>query len=227
MENHSREKDSQVNHSQVNHSQANQVHLLFNYFKLNSGLALSISYLLLTLCGLFYSVALYREFEINILQFAEISDLLIVGISDPMAIVMFGGGLLVAFSTDRLYSYSRKVREKWLGKPKAFKRTIILLLNYVPKEPIGLLSGLIFVFITYGFLFVTLFAEWRADEIKEGNGELYSIIDETSSRPQEFVLLGTTTNYVLLYDPKPLQIQIIPVDKIVRMNPILNKPEGE
>lgn len=82
MENHSQTNPNRENYSKTNHRQEKQIHLLLNYLKLNPGLAISISYLLLTLCGLFYSAAYYQEFNINILQFVEISVLLNIGIND-------------------------------------------------------------------------------------------------------------------------------------------------
>lgn len=198
---------------------------MLEYFRHNPGLMLSVSYLMLTLCGIFYSKAFYDEFGINILKFADISDLLIVGISEPRALIMLGGGLLMAYGTDRLYQYSYDVQMRWRPKPKSIKRAIILHVNYIPKHQLTLLTGLVALFIVYGWIFVTLFAQSRADEIREGNGEEYRVFSEDWDMQQKLVFLGTTTNYVMLFDLKGDKPVIIPVESVKRLMPVIAKPE--
>lgn len=197
--------------------------LLLEYFRRNPALMLSVSYISLTLCGIFYSKAFYKEFDIDILQFAEISDLLIIGISEPRALLMFAGGLLMAYGTDRLYQFSYDIKMKWHPKPKSFKRTLILYANYIPKHELTLLSGLVALFVVYGWIFVSLFAQWRADDIRQGNGEYYQIFGELHKTEQTMVFLGTTTNYILLFDDKIKKTVITPVENVTKLMPI-DKP---
>jgi len=90
-----------------------QILLLMGYFRQHPGIVLSISYTLLTLCGILYSVRFYEQFDIAILKLANISDLLIFGLSEPAAILMFCGGLLVAIWFDLASRYYHKKHLKW------------------------------------------------------------------------------------------------------------------
>lgn len=201
--------------------------LVMEFFKENPALALSISYLLLTLCGIFYSVSFYDEFGIQILQFAEISDLLIVGISEPLAVLMFFGGLVVAYLSEKFNQFGFGVRSRWLKKPKSLKRTLMLSINCLPKSSLSQLAGMLLLFILYSHLFVSLFANWRAEAIGEGNGLRYSIVTESSQGLQDVVLLGTTTNYVLTLDPNSGQGKVTPVEKVLEMLPIRTEEINE
>jgi len=80
------------------YNQESQTKALMVFFGKQPGMMFSTAYLLLTLSGIFYSNVFYSKFDIPILKLADISDLLIAGISDPTAILMFSVGILVAIS---------------------------------------------------------------------------------------------------------------------------------
>lgn len=73
---------------------------VLQFFRQHPGLVVSLSYVLLTICGIFYSWSFYKEFDVAILKLANISDILTAGVSEPAAILMFLGGLLVAAAAE-------------------------------------------------------------------------------------------------------------------------------
>ena len=202
-----------------------QFQLISDYFIQNPGMLLSVSYVLLTTCGIFFSDAFYEQFGINVLHMAELSDLLMAGISEPAAILVFCGGLVVAFIYEKVIQYSFGVQQRWRPKPKSLLRRIVLIMNHTPKTNVSVLSGLLLLFITYSFLFVSLYAEWRADKIKAGEGEKIAIWTEAAEQLQNRTLLGTTTNYVFLFDTEQQSTHIIPVEKVIEMSPIRDLQE--
>lgn len=194
--------------------------LLALFFKRNPALMISVSYLLLTLCGILYSVSFYDEFNIKIMKLAQISDLLIVGISEPAAILMFSGGLVVAAAFDILVRISYPIHRRWIVKPPSVKRSIVLFFNYVPKSRDGLFLIFVFVSMTYAALFVSLYAEWRSEDIKSSKEGFVSIKTGTDSESQKLKILGSTTNLLLVYDATLNEASAIGMEDLVSIRPI-------
>lgn len=196
-----------------------QYGLLLDYFKRNPGVILSVAYVLLTLCGIFYSMEFYRGFDINILKLAHVADLLIVGISEPAAILMFSGGLLMAWGADKLMMFSYPIQQRWRQKPKSIKRTLMLMINYVPKHKEGMLLTFVFIFVAYAFIFVTLYAEWRSDDVKNSDADFIIVKTEGDDQGNRYKLLGSTANFLLVYEVDQSQSRIIPIEQVVEMVP--------
>ncbi|MCC2604543.1 hypothetical protein [Planctobacterium marinum] len=202
-----------------------QLNLLLDYFRDNPGLMLSVSYLMLTLCGIFYSVTFYNEFGISVLKFADVADLMVVGISEPAALVMFSGGLVVAWAFDLVLIYCYPIRQKWLKAPHSLKRSIILFFNYVPKSRQGLLLGFVVMFMVYAHLFVSLYAQWRSGDIKASKDDYVNVKAEQISASDKLKLLGSTTNYLFVFDVAANQSLIIPVEAVTVILPAPPVPE--
>lgn len=204
------------------YNQESQIKALMVFFSKQPGMMLSIAYFLLTLSGIFYSSVFYSKFDIPILKLAEISDLLIAGISDPSAIVMFSGGIVVAVFSDWYYGFSAKQSYTWKAKPPSHMRTFMMVILYTPKTRISVVSGILFFFIAYSFVFVSLFAEWRSEQVKSGKGELVYIKTGTSKATDKAVfLLGSTNNFVITYDGISKTAILTPIDNIQQIVPVL------
>ncbi len=206
--------------------QESQALVLLDYLRQHPGLALSISYALLTLCGILYSASLYEEFGIAILKLANISDLMIAGLSEPVALLMFFGGILVAAGYDLFSKRSYKTMAKWREQPKSIKRTLIMAMVYRPKTSrLDMLMAII-LFILYAFIFVSLFAEWHSDRIKQGRGDKIIVSSEAlGDEARQLTLLGSTTNYLITYNPDDEQVTVIPVENIDKLNAVIPEPE--
>ncbi|MDG6099880.1 hypothetical protein EXU34_20685 [Alteromonas sp. ZYF713] len=193
---------------------------LLDFFRHNPGMALSIAYLLLTLSGIFYSISFYKAFGIDILKFSDISDFMIAGISEPPALLLFAGGLLVSLGFDRIGRVSYAIHQRWLDKPKSVKRRIILLCSYVPKDNINRLITFLLMFIIYAFVFVSFYAQWRSEAIKASETDFVVLKLTHMQEDIKVKLLGTTTNYVFTYDIIRQQSLIIPLNSICFIQPI-------
>jgi hypothetical protein len=67
---------------------------VLRYFLEHYTLVFSLLYGYVTVLGLIYATFLYRKFEINIFDYAEISDFLLAALRNPVA--LYGGALVVA-----------------------------------------------------------------------------------------------------------------------------------
>lgn len=197
-----------------------QLSSLLDFFQHNPGMALSIAYLLLTLSGIFYSISFYKAFGIDILKFSDISDFMIAGISEPAALLLFAGGLLVSLGFDRIGGVSYAIHQRWLNKPTSVKRRIILLCSYVPKDNVNRLITFLLMFIIYAFVFVSFYAQWRSEAIKASKNDFVVLNVAHLQEDIKVKLLGTSANYVFTYDITRKKSLIIPLNAVRSIQPI-------
>ncbi len=192
--------------------------VLFAYLRNNPGLALSVSYASLTMCGMLYSASFYHEFNVSILKLANISDLLIVGFSEPAAMLMFMGGLLVAWSADRVTLYFYRKQQLWQEKPKSIQRRVMMLLLYSPTKSSQVIVMMLMLFVMYAYLFVSEFAKWQSKRIKTGHGRQVLVHSQAAGiQSKSMILLGSTTEFLFVYDPTNERAEIIPVENIDKL----------
>lgn len=185
----------------------------------NPGFTLSIAYVLLTLCGIFYSDGFYSEFSIHYLKLAETSDLLIVGIGEPASLLMFAGALLIALGFDYMSVWSFNKRKQWAEQPETWRIKIHKVLFYLPKYRESVIAWIALIFVIYTFLFVDLYANWQANRVKSGLGNRVQVTANENQGEQSFMLLGSTANYVFLYSQEQQQASILPVQSMSLMKP--------
>ena len=202
-----------------------QTLLLLDFLKLHPGLVLSISYVLLTFCGILYSSSFYGEFDIAILKLANVSDLLIIGLSEPAAMLMLGGGILVAVATDCSTQFFWTVQTKWRERPKSLRRKFILAMVYTPKQGISMMLLFVLMFILYSRAFVFLYADWRSEQIKAGHGDKIEVYSEAiEEESQVLTLLGSTTNFLFTYSHELDQISVIPIENVNALRAVEKNP---
>ena len=200
---------------------------LLNYLRQHPGAVLSISYALLTICGVLYSMRFYREFDIAIMKLANVSDLLIAGLSEPAALLMFLGGILMGVSFDLLSQYTHKVQEKWRQKPKGIKRTIVLSMSYTPKRSEMVMVWALTIFVMYAYLFVSGYAVRQADQVKLGHGNKILLnSDLFESKPVERMLLGSTAEFLIVYDIESELASVMHVENVNNLSPIVERDES-
>ena len=94
------------------------------FFSKHPTMLLTLCYFIITAIGISYSYLFYKEFGINILKFADLSDFLLASILEPMSIIVFvvlviGSSLLYwadFIVRKRFPSYGRFLEKKFLSK---------------------------------------------------------------------------------------------------------------
>lgn len=199
----------------------------FKYLFRNPGTAISLAYLLLTLCGLYYSITFFAQFDIPILKLADVSDLLIAGISEPAAMVMFCGGILVAVFIDILIKRSFEPQKRWRNEPASLKRTVMLIILYAPELKSTVVMYIAAAFLVYSYFFVYAYADWQGDQIKAGHGYQVILTGESVATNTTGILLGSTTNFVMVYDVEAQQAAVYPVESLSLIQPLKDKANTE
>ena len=162
-------------------------------------LVLSGLYISASVVGMFYSWAFLRRFGINVFNYAAISDFLLASLKEPLTwgLVIIAVGLVVwDNSTSRRYEKKGKLKWlRWYGTPRY-----------------RFFNNFVAVYIVLSFLY--LYADFRADRTWEGEGKVVAVAFEESGDAINALLLGTTGQFVFLYDAESTKVGIHPIENI-------------
>jgi len=174
------------------------------FFRENPTLALTLMYVDLTGIGIFYSLIFYRQFGINIFDFAEIGDFLLAAFKSPAITfsVLLAQILLISVPLSILLLAGR-VQGHWQ----------FLILANVVAGGIGLL-----------ILSITLplfLARYQAETIKQGEQPQvtaqYRKFSDSAGQVTKpgLELIGTTQKVVFFYDVNNKRTLVIPQAQLV------------
>jgi len=139
-----------------------------------------------------------------------------VGLSEPAALVMFLGGLVVS----HIAQWTGFLMEDFIGKgrarPKGLARSVILGSLAGPQKESHQSAFLLLIFLMYAYLFVDRYAEWRSDKIIAGDGDTVMMIPGSENQNAQS-LLGSTSNFVIVYDHGDNKARVISIESIEEM----------
>lgn len=163
----------------------------------------SVLYVFASVIGLFYSWSFLRPFGINMLQYAELSDFLLASIKEPLtwALALLS---VVLIQLDNAMSRGVQARKpgrltRWYGTDRYRK------LNYP-----------VFVLLVAALLFA--YADMKVQDVLDGEAEVYEVKLADDSSPEPRVLLGTTVNFIFLYDPRSGRVSIHPNESVLSLS---------
>lgn len=181
----------------------------------NPAILLTVCYFIITAIGVFYSYFFYRQFDINIIKLADLSDFLMASILEPRSIIVF---LSLIVLIGIAYWFDVLLRKKF----KRYGDFIERRLKASYSDPIGYICILIF----YTYWLVNYLAVENADKIKAGvtDNFLIRISDHGSqTAEQNLALLGGTSRYTFFYDDKNSSAVVIPVENVSFMQKAITK----
>ncbi len=160
---------------------------------------MSAFYVAASLVGMFYSWAYLGRFGINVFNYAQISDFLLASLKEPFT----WGLVIIAVVLVRIDNASsrrveRKTTTKWLawyGSPKY---------RFINN----------FVAILVVLLFLYLYAFAQARDTRGGDGKFVDVMFADSGAATTALLLGTTGQFVFLYDEDTERVDIHPIENI-------------
>lgn len=205
-------------------------------------LAITLVYLLVAMAGIFYDYSFYRQFDVPVLTLSQISDFLVAGIQQPMAIVLVVSTFPLCWLFDRINLWGRRRRAAEGARLKAMPR-----LNWWQRRRLAFIVGMneqrgymrvmyAVIIVAYAWTFVSAYAGYRADAVKNGEAPAVLVWLNGASGPLgtapqarlNWTYLGAISQYVFLYDPAMKRAAILPVNGIARIEPIPSpeKPGG-
>ena len=180
----------------MNESRDNWLHPIFRE---HPALLVSALYVAASTIGIFYSWAYLHRFGINVFNYAQLSDFLLASLKEPFTWV------LVALAAALVYldnSSSKRIEKRksgrlfrWYGSPR-----YRLINNFA-----AILMVLIFIFA---------YASRQANETQAGEGKLVDVAFAEGGAVKTSTLLGTTGQFVFLYDANSGRVDIHPIEGI-------------
>ncbi len=196
---------------------------LFKFVVNHPGLAVFIVYATIAIAGFIHVITFYRYFDLDVIIYLEISDILVAGIKDPMVMLMVLGSFTGIFIL-WVITYLQAPFTAWLHK--RFNKGFFKFLPYT----IGIASNRSFwwtnliVVIVYFIIFISLHSIHKSISIKEDKINLVSVFsDATRDKDQQYSILGTSINYIFLYNHNQQNTLIIPLENVTAIKPIISK----
>ena len=172
---------------------------LVTVFREHPALLVSAFYVAASVIGMFYSWAYLRRFGINVFNYAQISDFLLASLKEPFtwALVAFAVALVLVDNAS-----SRRVERRQPGKWLAWYGT--------PRY--RFINNFVVVWVVLTLIY--LYADWQAGNTKEGDGKQVNVSFEAGSSARSATLLGTTGQFVFLFDTASERVDIHPIESI-------------
>jgi hypothetical protein len=201
---------------------------IFRTLRREPALAITLAYLFVAMAGIFYNYTFYRKFEIPVLTLSQASDFLVAGIQQPMALLLVLSTLPIVWLIDLFNVYTRRrrtvKREALLrtGIDSTIKRLRLFTLRTPPRW--FTVAMYAFAIVGYGWTFVQLYADHRADEVELGDAPSVTVWLTGNSEPlvsksNGWTYLGAVSSYVFVYDHDARRSQILPVNSVARIEP--------
>jgi len=178
------------------------------------GLVLTEFYLAATAVGMLSSWTFYSHFGINVFQYAQVSDFILVSFRNPLATLAILAAVpvvwLIIKTDDLLDRHLRWYKYTYgLGKLRALSRTPAARALYMA----------LYAYVFSVFYSGHLAAQMKAGEVRAVEAQLQSgqYLGQDATQPFRTSVLGMTTDYLFLYDVGSGAVTIVPVENLARL----------
>jgi len=162
-------------------------------------LLVSAFYVAASTIGMFYSWAYLSRFGVNVFNYAQISDFLLASLKEPSTwALVFLAAALVLVDNESSRRLEKRGPGKWLawyGSPRY---------RFVNN----------FVAIAMVVTFILLYAYSQARDTKAGEAKLVDVVFAEGGAAKTSALIGTTGQFVFLYDAITRRVDIHPIESI-------------
>lgn len=166
-------------------------------------LVVSVLYLFASLIGLVYSWAFLRSFGINVLQYSEIGDFLLASLKEPVI------WLLVVLAVALVQGDSALSRVVERRSPGRWMRWYV-------SERYRKVNYLVSALMVLAFLLV--YADVNSEAVRDGGGDEVRVELADGSPAAQRVLLGTTVNYIFVYDRASERVFVHPSENVLSLS---------
>ncbi|WP_154224325.1 glycosyl hydrolase family 18 protein [Marinicella rhabdoformis] len=190
-----------------------------SFAKLHPSMILTLCYVLITAIGTGYSFFFYREFGINIIKFADLSDFLLAAILEPRSLGLFGFTVVLLMGSYWVDVFFRK-------RFQFYRSFVENRLKSKYTDPIIMMAV---VFLSTVVLMRDL-AEENADAIKSQGQDSYKVSyseNGESESLQTLELLGSTSRFVYFYDHERKHAVVVSPENVSYMRKSVLKKEKD
>ena len=168
-------------------------------FREHPALIVSGFYVLASFVGMFWSWAYLRNFGINVFHYAQISDFLLASLKEPFTWVLVVLAYLMVQADN---AYSRRVGQR--GKTRWFAWYGSARYRFVNNVGVFALVG----------VFIFVYATLEAEDTRGGEGDKVDVVFEEGGATRTGTMLGTTGQFLVLYDPLTERVDIHPFEAV-------------
>ncbi len=172
---------------------------LYSLFREHPALLVSAFYVGASAVGMFWSWAFLRQFDINVFNYAQISDFLLASLKEPFtwALVVLA---VTMVQVDNAYSrrVGRRGKSRWFG--------------WYGSSGYRLINNFGAIALVGVFIFV--YATLEAEDARDGEGEIVDVTFDAGGPATTATLLGTTSQFVFLYDAATDRVNIHPFEAV-------------
>lgn len=175
-------------------------------------LFISVLYLFASLIGLVYSWAFLRSFGIDVMQYSEVGDFLLASLKEPVIwlLVIVTVALIQGDS-----ALSRRVQRRGPGR----------WMRWYGSERYRKVNYLVSALMVLAVLLV--YADASSKKVRDGGGDEFRLELADGSPATQQVLLGTTVNYVFVYDPASERVSIHPSENVLALSILVPKVDDQ
>ena len=172
---------------------------LVRIFREHPALLVSAVYVAASAIGMFYSWAYLQHFSINVFNYAQLGDFLLASLKEPftwvLVVLALGAVFLDNASSRRAERKNLSKWFRWYGSPRY-----------------RFFNNFAAVLMVLMFLFA--YASSQARDTKAGEAKLADVTLADGDAAQTSILLGTTGQFVFLYDADAKRVDIHPIESI-------------
>lgn len=184
------------------------------------GLAVFLVYATIAIAGFIYLLTFYSYFDLEITVYLEIGDILVAGAKDPMVMLMVAGAFLMVLFVWGI-AYIQAPFSAWLDRK--FDKGILRFIPIIAgvQSVRSFWWSAFFILTVYFFSFINVHSQHKAQAVIEQKQGLILVDSEaTSGTGDDYSLLGTSINYVFLYNHQTKNTLILPLESINSLEPI-------
>ena len=168
-------------------------------FREHPALLVSAFYVAASIIGMFYSWAYLRHFGINVFNYAQLSDFLLASLKELYTwVLVFLAAFLVFIDNASSRRFERRGPNKWFG--------------WYGSRRYRLANN--FVAISMVLIFIFAYAQSQARHTKTGDLKRVDVTFAESGAVKSSGLLGTTGQFVFIYDTNSERVDIHPIESI-------------
>lgn len=173
---------------------------LYRFFKDSTGLAITIAYLAMILSSMAYLAIFFLAFDINIVKYVTLEDILATPVKNPGIILVFLFFFFFLMLADQGNRFRAKQQIKYANDKKPFGFKVLQIVLWAPKNPAANIKITSFGAIACLVVFIFASASIESDKVKDGFGNNVEITLANDNMKIKTALLGTSTHYVFTYN---------------------------
>ena len=172
---------------------------LNNLLREHPALLVSAVYVAASFIGMFYSWAYLRSFGVNVFNYAQLSDFLLASLKEPFTwVIVVLAITLIQLDNASSRRFERRGSSKWFGWYGS------------PRYRLANNFGAVVLVLMFLFVYATM----QVRETKEGNAKQVDVTFDDGGAAKTSALLGTTGQFVFLYDVGGNRVVIHPIESI-------------